>query len=152
MDEALELLEAVQKSLIPPLDRRLHAPAASSYIVARNTPGEGNGYRLLVDDKLIFDTWKYATALPDHATLNLSAGPHKIVARPTRSFPVGGHLRIGIIDQHKIVSAAAKALAAKVDSVIVAAGFDANSESEGSDRTSVSLGQEELIRELARSQ
>jgi beta-glucosidase len=150
MDEALELLEAGKKALSRRWTGVYIAPAASSYIVAAEYSGEGNGYRLLVDDKLIFDTWKYATALQDHATLNLSAGPHKIVAEAYQNFPVGGHLRIGIIDQHKIVSAAAKALAAKVDSVIVAAGFDANSESEGSDRTfSLPFGQEELIRELA---
>ena len=41
-------------------------------------------------------------------------------------------------------------MAAKADIVIVAAGFDANSESEGADRTfSLPFGQDELIRELA---
>jgi beta-glucosidase len=103
-----------------------------------------------VDDKVIFDQWKIAAALQDHATLNLSAGPHKIVAEAFQDFPVGGRLRIGIIDQHKIVSAAAKALAAKVDAVVIAPGFDATSESEGADRTfSLPFGQEELIRELS---
>jgi len=150
MDDALELFEAGKK----PSSRRWTgfyiAPSASSYIVAAEYSGEGNGYRLLLDDKLIFDTWTYATALQDHAILNLSAGPHKVVAEAYQNFPVGGHLRVGIIDQHKIVSAAAKAVAAKADIVIVAAGFDANSESEGSDRSfSLPFGQEELIRELA---
>jgi len=149
-DEALELFEAGKK----PSSRRWTgfyiAPAASSYIVAAEYSGEGNGYRLLVDNKLIFDTWTYAMALQDHTTLNLSAGPHKIVAEAYQGFPVGGHLRIGIIDQQKIVSAAAKAVASKADVVIFAAGFDASSESEGSDRTfSLPFGQEELIRELA---
>jgi beta-glucosidase len=88
--------------------------------------------------------------LQDYTTLNLSAGPHKIVAEAYQDFPIGGHLRIGITDRLKIVSAAAKALAAKADIVIVAAGFDANSESEGADRTfSLPFGQDELIRELA---
>jgi beta-glucosidase len=150
MDEALELFEAGKK----PSSRRWTgfyiAPATSSYIVAAEYSGEGNGYRLLVDNKVIFDTWNYATALQDHATLNLSAGPHKVVAEAYQNFPVGGHLRVGIADQHKIVSAAAEAVTAKADVVIVAAGFDANSESEGSDRTfSLPFGQEELIRELA---
>ena len=53
--------------------------------------------------------------------MNLSAGPHKIVVEAFQDLPVGGRLRIGIMDQHKIVSAAAKALAAKADVVIVAA-------------------------------
>jgi beta-glucosidase len=82
--------------------------------------------------------------------LNLSAGPHKIVAEAYQDFPIGGHLRVGIMDRLKIVSAAAKTVAAKADVVIVAAGFDANSESEGADRTfSLPFGQDELIRELA---
>jgi len=149
-DEALELFEAGKK----PSSRRWTgfyiAPSDSSYIVAAEYSGEGNGYRFLVDDKVVFDTWKIATALQDYTTLNLSAGPHKIVAEAYQDFPIGGHLRIGITDRLKIVSAAAKALAVKADSVIVAAGFDANSESEGADRTfSLPFGQDELIRELA---
>jgi beta-glucosidase len=150
LDEALELLEAGKK----PSSRRWTgfyiAPETSSYLVAAEYAGEGNGYRLFLDDKLIFDQWTTAAALQDHATLNLSAGPHKIVVEAFQDFPVGGRLRIGIMDQRKIVSSAAKAIAAKVDVVIVAAGFDANSESEGADRTfSLPFGQEELIRELA---
>ena len=150
LDEALELLDAGKK----PSSRRWTgfyiAPVTASYIVAAEYSGEGNGYRLFVDDKLIFDNWKYATALQNHTTLNLSAGPHKIVAEAYQDNPVGGRLRVGIMDEHKIVSAAAKALAAKADIVIVAAGFDSSSESEGADRTfSLPFGQDELIRELA---
>ena len=149
-DEALDLLVGGKK----PSSRRWTgfyiAPQTSSYEVAAEYSGEGNGYRLLVDDKLVFDQWKTANALQDHTTLNLSAGPHKIVAEAFQDFPVGGHLRIGIMDQGRIVSAAAKALAAKADVVIIAAGFDSSSESEGSDRTfSLPFGQDELIRALA---
>jgi beta-glucosidase len=137
-----------------PLSRRWSglyiAPATSSYIIAAEYSGEGNGYRLFVDDNLVFDTWKYAIALQDHKTLNLSAGPHKIVAEAFQNSPIGGRMFVGIIDQHKIVSTAAKALAAKIDVVIIASGFDSNSESEGADRTfSLPFGQEELIREIA---
>ena len=150
LDEALDLILAGKK----PSSRRWTgfyiAPQTSSYEVAAEYSGEGNGYRLLVDDKLIFDDWTYATALRDHATLNLSAGPHKILSEAYQNSPVGGHLRIGIADQHKIVSAAAKTLASKADVVILAAGFDSSSEAEGADRTfSLPFGQEELIRELA---
>jgi beta-glucosidase len=126
------------------------APASSSYEIAAEYLGEGNGYRLFVDDKLVFDQWKLAIALQNHATLKLSAGPHKIVVEAFQTSPIGGRMRVGIVDQRKIVSAAARTLAAKADAVVIAAGFDPDSESEGSDRTfSLPFGQEELIRELA---
>jgi beta-glucosidase len=126
------------------------APASSSYEIAAEYLGEGNGYRLFVDEKLVFDQWKLAIALQNHATLNLSAGPHKIVVEAFQTSPIGGRMRVGIVDQRKIVSAAARTLAAKADAVVIAAGFDPDSESEGSDRTfNLPFGQEELIRELA---
>ncbi len=149
-DEALALFVAGPK----PSSRRWSgyyvAPQDANYEVAAEYSGEGNGYRLFIDGKLIFDNWKLAIALQAHTTLHLSAGPHKIVAEAFQNFPVGGHLRVGIIDQQKIVSADAKAEAAKADVVLIAAGFDPSSEGEGSDRTfSLPFGQEELIRELA---
>jgi beta-glucosidase len=126
------------------------AQETSSYEIAAEYFGEGNGYRVLVDDKPVFDEWKLATALQNRATLTLTAGPHKIVAEAYQSSPIGGRMLVGIIDQRKIVSAAAKALAPKADVIVVAAGFDAESESEGADRTfGLPFGQEELIRELA---
>jgi beta-glucosidase len=149
-DEALALFVAGPK----PSSRRWSgyyiAHQDANYEVAAEYSGEGNGYRLFVDDKLIFDNWKLAVALQAHTTLHLPAGPHKIVAEAFQSFPVGGHLRVGIIDQQKIVSLDAKAEAAKADVVLIAAGFDPSSEGEGSDRTfNLPFGQEELIRELA---
>jgi beta-glucosidase len=63
---------------------------------------------------------------------------------------MGGTVRLGLAKQSTLVSQAAKALAAKADVVIVAAGFDSESESEGSDRTfDLPFGQEELIREMS---
>ncbi len=59
-------------------------------------------------------------------------------------------MRVGIIDQHKIVSDAAKQLAAKADAVIIVAGFNNDSEGEGADRPfSLPFGQDELIREIS---
>ncbi len=126
------------------------APETASYEIAAEYSGEGTGYRLLVDDKPVFDEWKLATALQNHTTLALSAGPHKIVAEAFQNSALGGRMLVGIVDQRKIVTADAKAEASKADVVVVAAGFDSASEAEGSDRTfSLPFGQEELIRELA---
>jgi beta-glucosidase len=49
-----------------------------------------------------------------------------------------------------LVSGSAKTLASKADAVVIAAGFDSESESEGSDRTfALPFGQDELIKEIS---
>jgi beta-glucosidase len=126
------------------------AANAGAYEIALQGFGEGNGNRVFIDDKLVIDDWKYARAEQPHVTLQLSTGPHKVVVEDWRRGRMGGTLRLGISKQSKLVSEAAKALAAKADVVIVAAGFDSESETEGSDRTfDLPFGQEELIREIA---
>jgi beta-glucosidase len=126
------------------------APASGAYEVVAQGSGEDGGYRLSVDDKLLFDNWKLAKAYQESAVLELSAGPHKVVGEEYVNSIVGGRLRVAIINQHKLVSEAAKELAAKADVVIIAAGFNNDSEGEGADRTfSLPFGQDELIRELS---
>jgi beta-glucosidase len=126
------------------------APQAGPYEIVAQGSGEDGGYRLYIDDKLIFDNWKLAKAFQEDTVLDLSAGPHKVVGEEYVKSIVGGRLRVGILDQHKIVSAAAKELAAKADVVIIAAGYDNNSEGEGADRPfSLPFGQDELIQELS---
>ena len=126
------------------------ASESGPYEVVLQGGGEGNGNRLYVDDKLLIDNWQIARALQPHVTVQLSAGPHKVVVEDFQHSAVGGRLRVGIANQRKLVSDAAKAIAAKVDLVVIAAGFDPDSESEGADRTfDLPFGQEELIRELS---
>ena len=62
----------------------------------------------------------------------------------------GTGFAVRAVPESKIVSDAARQLAAKVDAVIVAAGFDNDSEGEGADRPfSLPFGQDELIREIS---
>jgi beta-glucosidase len=123
---------------------------AGKYVIALQGAGENTGNRVYLDDKLIIDNWKIVRAYQPHVTLPLSAGLHKIVVEDSRHSPVGGRLRFAIIDENKVVSARAKELAAKADVVLVTAGFDADSESEGGDRTfSLPFGQDELIGAMA---
>ncbi|HEY6376465.1 MAG TPA: glycoside hydrolase family 3 C-terminal domain-containing protein, partial [Edaphobacter sp.] len=123
---------------------------AGKFIVALQGSGEGASNRVYVDDKLIIDNWKLVKAMQPHVTLDLSAGLHKIVVEDARHSPVGGRLRFAIVDESKVVNARAKELAAKADVVLVSAGFDADSETEGGDRTfALPFGQDELIREVA---
>jgi len=126
------------------------AAADGPYEIAMQGNGEGGGSRLYLDDKLLFDNWKTARALQPHVTLQLTGGPHKLVVEDFQKSAVGGRLRVGIVDQRKLVSDVVKTLAAKADVVVIAAGFDTDSESEGGDRTfDLPFGQEELIREIS---
>lgn len=114
-------------------------------------PGEGGGYRLYVDDKLVIDDWAHSYHETGLARLELSATPHKVVLEQFRNYKFGRtRIEMGIAPQSTIVNAEAKALAAKADVVIVAVGFEPSTESEGADRTfELPTGQDELIREMA---
>jgi beta-glucosidase len=126
------------------------AAASGPYVIALQNPGESNGDRLYVDGKIAIDNWKLSRAYQPHVTLQLSAGPHKIVAEDWQESPIGGELRVAIVDPKTLVSAKAKEMAGKADAVVIAAGFDAESEGEGADRTfDLPFGQDQLIQEIS---
>ncbi len=126
------------------------APEAGRYVVALEGSGEGSANRVFLDDKLLIDDWKLVRADQPTLTVELSAGPHKIVAEDSQEGSLGGRLRLAITAENKIVNARAAELASKADVVLVCAGFDQASESEGGDRTfSLPFGQDELIRAMA---
>jgi beta-glucosidase len=126
------------------------APSAGRYIVALEASGEGSNNRVFVDSKQLIDDWDLVRAFAPHITLDLSAGPHKVVVEEKQNFAVGGKLRFAIVPEEKIVSERAKQLAAKADVVVIAAGFDSDSEGEGGDRTfALPYGQDELIQAMA---
>jgi beta-glucosidase len=125
---------------------------AGSYdVFVQTTRERGGSYRLYLDDKLILDHWTTLTALVDYRTLRLAGKPHKIVLEQTgRGDRRAVRLRMGVVRTGQFVSANAKKLAASSDVVVVAAGFDAESEAESADRTfRLPLGQDELIQEMA---
>lgn len=113
--------------------------------------GEDRGYRLLVDDKLVLDNWRHSTALVGYATVSIDAVPHKIVVEHTRRRGRGTpRVRLGIVRRDAVVAPEAKTLAAKADAVLLAVGFDPETESEFADRTfRLPPGQEQLIQEIA---
>jgi beta-glucosidase len=114
--------------------------------------GDGGGfYRLFVNDKLLIDNWTLNRAIVDYVTVELEKGAHKIVLEHhgRQKWP-GERLQLGISRHGDRIDAATRELAAEVDAVIVAAGFDASTESEGADRTfRLPPGQDALIREMA---
>jgi beta-glucosidase len=114
-------------------------------------PGERGGYKLHVDDRLVIDTWELARAQVSQIRLPLAPGPHKILFEYYVHRSRGGpSVRLGIVLPDKVVNASARALASKADAVVLAAGFDPNSESEGADRTfQLPPAQDELINQIA---
>jgi beta-glucosidase len=124
---------------------------AGNYDLFVSSTGEDGGYyRVYVDDKLVLDDWTVSKELLGVASLSLDASPHRVVLEHHgQSTWIGAHLRMGIVRQGSYVTSEAKALAATVDVVIVAAGFDPESESEGADRTfRLPPGQDELIQQM----
>jgi beta-glucosidase len=125
--------------------------AGAHEIFVQSTGEDGGAYRLYVDDKLVLDNWTENRALGGSATLNLDAAPHKVVLEQRgRSQWLGGRLRLGIFRQGQTVDPEALKLASMADAVVVTAGFDYETESEGSDRTfRLPPGQDDLIRQVA---
>jgi beta-glucosidase len=114
----------------------------------------GVGHRLYVDDRLVSDFWDMKHAAVEQLQLDLDARPHKLVLEYrgeagalTGSVPF---VRLGIVRQGTWVDAAVEQRARSVDAVVLAVGFDANSELEDWDRTfALPPGQNELIRKIA---
>ncbi len=102
-------------------------------------------YRLYVDGKLILDRARGPQPITV-ATLPLQAG--KAVAIRFEYLHGDHHARVGlgVVRADALVDPAVKELAARADVVVVAAGFEPMTESEGYDRTfQLPLGQDELI-------
>jgi beta-glucosidase len=123
-----------------------------SYDVVVASAGDRGGYyRVFIDDELVFDSWTLNRAIVDYVTLELDAGTHKVVLehRGRQKWP-GDRLQLAISPHDARVSREAIDMAAAADVVVVAAGFDDSTESEGADRTfRLPPGQDALIKAMA---
>jgi beta-glucosidase len=108
-------------------------------------------YRLLVDDKLVFDSSVIPKYILNQTTLQLSKEPHKVVLEQlSQQLGSVSGMRVGIVPLSTIVEKDALAMASKADTVILAVGFDSSSEAEGGDRSfELPVGQEQLIQQIA---
>jgi len=125
--------------------------APGQYLAFVQGPGETGGYRLYIDKKLVLDNWKQWYAFVGEAPVALTAGPHE-VELDYRAKKIWGKTaaNFGIVRAETLVTTEAKALAARADAVIVAPGFDAESEGESGDRMfRLPPGQDELINQIA---
>jgi beta-glucosidase len=110
------------------------------------------GVRLTVDGKSVVDQWDNLTQNDFSATLHLD-GSHAVpIQLEFHSPSAAGSLTFGWGAKPSDTFPAESALAAKADVAIVCAGFNPQSEGEGSDRTfALPQGQSELIRAVARA-
>jgi beta-glucosidase len=129
-----------------------YAPtSAGKFDLFVSSTGEDGGYyRVYVDGKIILDDWTTSRELLGIATLSLDTNSHKVVLEHHgHSEWLGGHLHMGITREGSTVLPSAKALASQANVVVVAVGFDPESESEGADRTfRLPPGQDELIHDM----
>jgi beta-glucosidase len=126
------------------------AAAAGDYLVFLM---DLHRYRLLVDDKTVIDSSIAPKAVVQQATITLTAGAHKVVIEHVNGpahLPLPDTIKCGIVDPKTLVSETAKKMAAVADAVVLAVGYDNQTEGEGSDRSYQLLpGQDELIKEIA---
>jgi len=125
-----------------------------SYDIFVESTGEDGGFfRLYVDGRLVLDNWKQNRAIMNATSLQLEVKPHKVVLEHHgRNEWLDTRLRLGVVPHDSVVEQQAKLLAAKADVVIVAVGFDPETESEGGDRTfQLPPGQEQLIQEMGKA-
>ena len=126
------------------------ASTAGAYDVFVQQSGFGwTGARLSIDGERVIDSWESANNVLAQATVTLTAGAHRVVLElHAREGGIGGlFARVGIAPRDGWVDSSAVQLAAKADVVVLAVGFDYQSEGEGWDRTwALPPGQESLIR------
>lgn len=126
------------------------AAGECDFIVQQGGFAEG-GYRLFADGRRLADRWRFSTAAVDPTRAALDASPHRIVLELRYTGGFGGpYLRLGIMPRDRWVDPEALKLAAAADAVVLAAGFDPESEAEGWDRTfQLPPGQDDLVRKVA---
>jgi beta-glucosidase len=120
-------------------------------IVVQQGGFSDEGYRLYVDDKLVADRWSRNQAIMEATSVDLDARPHKVVLEFHSMVGFGSpFLRMGVMPENNWADPDALKLAKNADAVVLAVGFDAQSESEGWDRTfGLPPGQDALVERVA---
>jgi beta-glucosidase len=120
------------------------APATGEYLFAAFTYGLDQ-YRLYVDGKLVLDRRRTPQPIQT-ARMRLKAGQAYAVRFEYQHGDHHARVGLGVRRADTLVDPAVAELARRADAVVVTAGFDPMTESEGYDRTfTLPLGQDELI-------
>jgi beta-glucosidase len=129
------------------MDRLVHAERPGDHTISVQ---DSAGYRLLVDDQPVIDS-RIPKAALRQARVSLDARPHKVVFEQTSPAAIGRPFwRVTMTRDGTWVDPLAKQLASRADAVVLAVGFEADTETESADREfALPPGQEELIREIS---
>ncbi|HVT09277.1 MAG TPA: glycoside hydrolase family 3 C-terminal domain-containing protein [Polyangia bacterium] len=120
------------------------APTSGEYLFVAFTYGLDQ-YRLYVDGKLVLDRARSPQPIST-ARLRLVAGKPVAIRFEYQHGDHHARVGLGVRRADALVDPAAREIARRADAVVVTAGFDPMTESEGYDRTfELPLGQDELI-------
>jgi len=118
---------------------------AGKYLLIGAASGE-DAFNISVDGKPMLDQVHAEGQVPKYATLDLAAGQTVSVQADYVPRGAGTRFGIGMVYEPKLVSEDAKQLATLADVVVLAIGFDPQSEGEGHDRTfTLPWGQDALV-------
>jgi len=118
---------------------------AGKYLLIGAASGE-DAFNISVDGKPMLDQVHAEGQVPKYATLDLAAGQTVSVQADYVPRGAGTRFGIGMVYEPKLVSEDAKQLASLADVVVLAIGFDPQSEGEGHDRTfTLPWGQDALV-------
>jgi beta-glucosidase len=125
-----------------------HARESGDYILFAEDQGK---YRLTIDGASVIDHSDLPRFAVAQRKIPLTAGTHKVVLEEISGPQFGDSvIRVGIVAENAVVRPSALDLAKRADVVIVAVGYDAETESEGADREfQLPPGQDELIAQIA---
>jgi beta-glucosidase len=125
------------------------AEKAGNYLLLAAASGE-DAFKVLVDGKQLLAQPHAEGQVPQSTTLKLAAGQTvKIVVEYVPHAP-GLRMGVGIANEAELIPEEAKKFAAAADVVVVAAGFNHETEGEGQDRTfELPWGQNALIEAVA---
>ena len=128
------------------------APKPGTYdIVVQQGAFADAGYRLHVDGKLLVDRWKLSPSVVETIRVPFKSGAHKIVLEHHSENNNFGSpfVRMGIVREGEWVDSSAVVAARRADVVVLAVGFDQQTETENWDRTfHLPPGQDELIKAI----
>ena len=110
-------------------------------------------FRMLVDDKIVFDNTVIPKQILSETRLPLTQSTHKVVLELLGGGRTGGlrfSLLVGIAPVSTLVDPQTLEVARRADAVVLSVGFNNSQETEGGDRSfDLPLGQNELIQQIA---